>query len=67
MRRDTQAAVEQEVRRAREELQSEAADLAMKLAAKMLSERITPADREKLVEDFVSKLEQAASGPQGRA
>lgn len=67
VRRDTQTAVEQEVRRAREELQSEAADLAMKLAAKMLSERITPADREKLVEDFVSKLEQAASGPQGRA
>lgn len=58
MRRDTAAALEQELRRARAELRAEAADLAVTLAGRLLRDRITPADGEKMIDEFVTKLEQ---------
>lgn len=59
VRRDAKASVEQELRRARAELRAEAAELAVTLAGRLLSERMTASDGERLIEDFVTKIEQA--------
>jgi F-type H+-transporting ATPase subunit b len=49
-------AVEAELRRARTVLQREAADLAVELAARLLREQVTPADRDRLLDEFVEKV-----------
>jgi len=57
IRRSATGAVEREVRMAHEELRREAADLAVELAAKSLREKTTDADRERLFDEFVERVE----------
>ena len=67
IRRDADAAAEQELRRARAELRAEAADLAVRLAGQLVSDRMTPADGEKLLDEFVTKLGAPAPAARGGA
>jgi F-type H+-transporting ATPase subunit b len=62
IRNDARSAVEQELRRAREELREEAADLAIQLAGEMLRGQVTEADRDRLVDEFISKVDQPGQG-----
>ncbi len=57
IRNDARTAVDQELRRAREELRREAAELALEIAAETLRARITDADRSRLVDDFIETIE----------
>ena len=57
IRRDAQAAVGQELRRAQSTLREEAADLALELAARKLNEEVGEADRERLVDEFILRVE----------
>lgn len=57
IRRDAQAAVAQELRRAQSELRDEAADLALEIAARKLREQVGDADRERLVDEFILRVE----------
>lgn len=59
IRRDARAAVEQELRRAREELRQEASDLAIELAAGILREQVNEGDRERLLDEFITRIESA--------
>lgn len=63
IRRDAQAAVDQELRRARQALRADAADLAMKLAEKLLREQLDDSDRQRLVDDFVRRVESSPASP----
>lgn len=65
IRRDAQAAIEQEARRAREALRVEAAELAVELATKLVREQVTEADRTRLLDEFVSRVAQGAPGAPG--
>jgi len=60
IRDEASSAIDQELRRAHEELRREAADLALELAANLLREKITDMDRERLVDEFVTRIEAAA-------
>ena len=66
IRSDAGTAIERELRRARVALREEAADLAVELAGKMLSQQVTDADRDRLVDEFVERLERS-SGASGGA
>jgi F-type H+-transporting ATPase subunit b len=70
IRRDARSTVDQELRRAREELRREAAELALELAAETLRARVSDADRSRLVDDFIETIERsdrgAAPGPGSR-
>jgi len=57
IRHDAQAAVAQELRRAQSALRDEAADLALELAARKLNEQVSDADRERLVDEFILRVE----------
>jgi len=59
IRRDAQAAVAQELRRAQGELREEAADLALEIAARKLNDQVGDADRERLVDEFILRVEPA--------
>ncbi len=59
IQRDARAAIDQELRRAREELREEASDLAVELAGRLLSERLTDADRDRMVTEFIESVERA--------
>ena len=66
IRRDASAAVDQELRRAREELREQATQLALKIAAERLEREVTDADRDRLLDEFIERVEQlpdAATGP----
>jgi F-type H+-transporting ATPase subunit b len=56
IQRDAVASVEQELRRAQAELREEAAQLATELAAGLLRDQIGEADRERLVDEFISQV-----------
>ncbi len=60
IRSEAVAAIEQELRRAREVLSEEAADLAVELAAELLREHVTKADRDRLVTEFIERIERTA-------
>jgi F-type H+-transporting ATPase subunit b len=62
IRRDARSAVDQELRRAREELRREAAELALELAAETLRTRVSDADRSRLVDDFIETIESRDPG-----
>ncbi len=65
IRRDAAAAVDQEVRVARQRLRAEAAALSVRLAGDLLEEKVTDQDRQRLVDDFVTRVERAStSGPE---
>jgi F-type H+-transporting ATPase subunit b len=57
IRRDASVAVEMELRRAREELREEATQLAMELATKRLEREVTDADRDRLLDEFIDRIE----------
>ncbi len=62
IRRDAEAAVDRELDRARLALRDEAADLAVELAERMLEQNVTDADRARLVDEFVERIERPAPG-----
>lgn len=64
VRQDTRAAIEQEVRRARAELRQEASDLAVQLAGGLLRAQVTDSDRERLMNEFIEKIE-SSGAPNG--
>ncbi|HVN40046.1 MAG TPA: ATP synthase F0 subunit B [Myxococcota bacterium] len=59
--RTARSAIEQELRRARETLRGEASNLAVDLAASLLRERVTDADRDRLLDEFIARVEQTPS------
>lgn len=62
IRRDASSAIEQELRRARERLRDEASDLAVELAAGLLREQVTDTDRDRLLDEFIARIEEPATG-----
>lgn len=66
VREDARIAIEQELRRAREELRREAADLSIEMAADLLRSEVGDSDRERLVDEFIGKVE-AADGNGARS
>lgn len=67
IRRDAVAAAEQEVRRARDGLRAETVDLAVRIAGDLLRGQVTDADRTRLVDDFVQRIERPESAAQARS
>jgi len=65
IKRDARVAVEHEVRRAREQLRREASDLSIQLATEILNGQVTDADRKRLVDEFIAKVEQRAPNGSG--
>jgi len=59
IRRDATSAVDRELRRARERLREEASDLAIELAGNLLREQVTGSDRERLLNEFIERIERA--------
>ncbi len=62
IRRDAQTAVDQELRRAQAKLRDEAADLALELAATKLQAGVGEADRDRLVDEFITRVQPGAAG-----
>lgn len=58
---DATAAIDQELLRAQRELRSEAAALAVDMAAEILSQEVGDADRERLLDEFISRVEGGAA------
>jgi len=54
---DAVAAIDQELRRAHEELREEAASLAVDLATKMLDDQVDERDRDRLLDEFITRVE----------
>lgn len=54
---DAAAAVDQELRRARNELRAEAASLALDAATDILREQIADGDRDRLMDEFITRVE----------
>jgi F-type H+-transporting ATPase subunit b len=59
IRADAVAAVDQELRRAQVELREEAANLAVDLAASIITEQVNERDRERLLDEFITRVEPA--------
>lgn len=62
IRRDAQAAVDQELRRAQSKLREEAADLALELAGRKLQSGVNDADRDRLMDEFITRVEPGSVG-----
>lgn len=56
IRENAAGAAESELRRARESLRREAAELAVGMAERLLREQVTDADRDRLVDEFVERV-----------
>jgi F-type H+-transporting ATPase subunit b len=56
IQRDATTAIDLELRRAREALREEAAQLAIELAGERLSREVTDADRDRLVDEFIGLI-----------
>jgi F-type H+-transporting ATPase subunit b len=54
---DAAAAIDQELLRARRELRAEAADLAVDLAREILEEQVGAGDRERLLDEFIERVD----------
>lgn len=66
--RNAVATVEQELRRAQSALRDEAAKLATELAERLLRERLEDSDRERLLNEFITRIDpQAGDATGGRA
>lgn len=59
IRADAGAAVQQELRNAREQLREEAADLAIGLASERLRGEVSGADRDRLLDEFIERIERS--------
>jgi F-type H+-transporting ATPase subunit b len=71
IRRDATAAVDQELRSARAALREEATQLAIEIAAERLQREVTDADRDRLLDEFIERVESepsraVARAPEGR-
>ena len=62
IRSDATAAIDQELRRSRAVLREEAADLAVELAGNLLREQVSESDRERLVSEFIDRIESGGAG-----
>jgi len=65
IRADATAAIEQELRRSRAVLREEAADLALELAENLLRGQVNDGDRERLVGEFIERIEEPAANEAG--
>lgn len=66
--RNAVATVEQELRRAQSALRDEAAQLATELAERLLRERLRDGDRERLLDEFITRISAESGGvTRGRA
>ena len=65
IRSDATAAIDQELSRAQRELRREAADLALELAAGILEDQVGDADRDRLVDEFITRIEPGAEAGNG--
>ena len=65
--RDATASVEREVRLAQAELRREAAEIATDMAEQILRERIGEPDRDRLMDEFITRVDPAEAGRAGRA
>ena len=65
IRTDAQAAIDQELRRAQASLREEAADLALELAAGKLEGEVADSDRDRLIDEFITRIEPSTSGSPG--
>lgn len=63
--RDAEAAVEQELRRAQARLRDEAASLATELAERILKEQLGAADKERLMDEFITRVEPQSNRSSG--
>lgn len=63
IRSEARAAIQRETQRARDALRAEAAELALALAAERLREEVTDADRDRLLDEFVARIEERGAGP----
>jgi len=63
IRGDARAAVEQELRRARARLRQESSELAIQIAAERLEQQLTDADRDRLLDDFIERIERTSDSP----
>jgi F-type H+-transporting ATPase subunit b len=59
---DAGNAAEREFRRAQTKLREEAAELAIELASKLLRDKVADADRDRLMDEFISRVEQTSLG-----
>lgn len=67
IKRDAVAAVDQELRRAQDQLHDEASALAVELAEEILRAQVQPGDRDRLLDEFITRVERApAQGRSGR-
>jgi F-type H+-transporting ATPase subunit b len=57
IRQSAGAVVERELRKAQEALRREAADLAVELAERILREQVNDGDRQRLVDEFIGRVE----------
>ena len=57
IKRDAVAAVDQELRRAQAKLHGEASALAVEVAAGILRDQVRPADRDRLLDEFITHVE----------
>jgi F-type H+-transporting ATPase subunit b len=62
IRRDAVAAVEYELRRAQAELREEAANLSTELAAGILDREVGAGDRDRLMDEFISRVDARGAG-----
>lgn len=62
IRNNASAAITQELRRARQQLREEAAQLAIEMAADRLAREVTAADRDRLLDEFIDRVEQSDDG-----
>ena len=60
IRTDAQAAIKQELSRAQAKLRDEAADLALQMASTKLIDNVGDADRDRLVDEFITRVEPSA-------
>lgn len=65
IRNEAQAAVDQELRRAQATLRDEAADLALEIAARKLNENVSEGDRDRLMDEFITRVEPGQTPGQG--
>lgn len=65
IRGDAHVAVEQELRRAREQLREEASALSIQLASELLQAQVTDTDRDRLLDEFIAKIGQPSSNGSG--
>lgn len=65
IRSDAQAAAAQELSRAQLELRKEAANIAMDLAAQKLSQNVADPDRDRLMDEFITRIEPASDSRSG--